>query len=68
MNEREQKWKGKNNGGNKKEEIKTKNEEKGIKKCNISRIKLKKNSSGVINPPALTQNKILMAFTPLHLP
>ena len=26
------------------------------------------NSSGVLNPPALTQNKILMAFTPLHLP
>ena len=28
MNEREQKWKGKKNGGNKKEEIKTKKEEK----------------------------------------
>ena len=74
--EREEKW------GNKKEEIKTKKEEKRHKKMQHFTYKTKKkflrgasppstptnNSSGVLNPPALTQNKILMAFTPLHLP
>ena len=65
-----------------KEDIKTKKEEKNHKKMQNTTYKTKKkilwgasppapptnNSSGVLNPPALTQNKILMAFTPLHLP